>query len=151
MRTIRMFGFAAVALLALGVTSAFGQYPPPVGNVTVSVSDSHPAPNTTVTATVRIVDSQGRVAGGASCTASVSGGAGASVSPSSFTSNADGSFSLDIGTGSAAGSVTVSISCGGAGASATIAVGGGTEISIDSGVQDFWARAFGWLRHFHLG
>ena len=153
LRTLRMVGLMTVALLALGLSAAAGQYPPVAGNVTLSLSNPSVSTGSTVIATVRIVDSQGHAVGGASCTASVSGGTGASVSPSSFTSNADGSFPLSVSTGSSAGSVSLSVSCGGSGASASISVSGdGTSSNaIAQHVQEFWARAFGWLRHLHGG
>ena len=153
MGTIRMIALMAVALLALGFSAAAGQYPAAAGNVTLSLSNANVSTGSTVTAAVKIVDSEGRAVGGASCTATVSGGAGASVSPGAFTSNADGSFSLSVGAGSSPGSVSLNVSCGGSGAAATISVGGGAPSAfvLSLRLQDFFTRTFGWLYRFHIG
>ena len=106
--------------LAVGAHSrADAQYPPPIGNVTIAVSDGTAGASQDVGVTATVVDTNGDPAAGASCTFSIAQqpGADASVEAGPFTTNADGQVTTTLHTGSAIGSVVVAASCVRAGCS----------------------------------
>ncbi len=94
---------AIVAAGALIPATAFAQYPPPDGNLTITVVDSNTVVKVTAT------DAAGSPVAGAVVSATVAG-TGASISPASATTNSQGQavFTLIAGTGS----VTVSATSG---------------------------------------
>jgi len=100
--------------LAVGAHSrADAQYPPPIGNVTIAVSDGTAGAGQDVGVTATVVDSNGDPAAGASCTFRIAQqpGADASVAAGPFTTNADGQVTTTLHTGSTIGSVVVEGSC----------------------------------------
>jgi hypothetical protein len=150
MRAIRLIALSVASVLALSVSAAFAQYPAPAGSVGISLSTANPQVGSTVDATVRIIGPGGSTLGGASCSASVSGGTGASVSPAEFTTGPDGSAALSVNTGSSAGQITVTVNCNVGGTNVVITTGGdgggGALVQLESSVRNFWRGAFGWLQ-----
>ena len=100
--------------LAAGAHSpAAAQYPPPIGNVTIAVSDGTAGAGQDVLVTATALDENGNAVAGASCTFRIAQhpGADASVEPGPFTTNADGRVTTTLHTGSAAGVLVVEGSC----------------------------------------
>jgi hypothetical protein len=131
----------AIAALA-SISVAAGQYPPAGSPVTITASDPNPGTGETISLTIHVTEqtsanidtdsgrailasvpkdeaNTGQVTAASfaapyNCTSSVSGGAGATVTPASFTTDASGDASLSLYTGTQAASLTVSVNCGGA-------------------------------------
>ena len=100
--------------LALGARSrAAAQYPPPIGNVTIVVSDGSAGVGQDVLVTATARDENGNAAAGASCTFRIAQqpGTDASVAAGPFTTNADGQVTTTLHTGSTAGPLVVEGSC----------------------------------------
>lgn len=147
-----VIALAGAALVALSVGAVSAQYPPPQGQVAITVSDPTPGVGETVSLTIVVtpaaaanLDSSGddailasypRAPGEAgdsllqqappfSCTAGVTGGSGATVTPTSFNTDSSGAAALSVFTGSVPAVLTVSVECGVASGQAILTVGDG--------------------------
>jgi hypothetical protein len=125
----RVTAFLVAGALALGMTAAIAQYPPPGGSIFLIASVPSPTVNSESSFTVRLVASDGSAADSVACTAVIASqpGTGASVSPGSFTTASDGTATLNIQSGNTAGDVTVSVACGQISALATLTVVSGSS------------------------
>lgn len=149
MKTLATFILAAS--LAIGsISLAAAQYPPPGAAVVITTSDPNPGVGETVSLTVQvsapaasnIEGTSGRAilasmpsapqddirtaslqAPPYSCTTSVSGGSGASVSPSTLQTDANGVAAVSLYTGTQAANLTVTVSCGTVSGQAIVPVG----------------------------
>jgi hypothetical protein len=124
------------AVLALGASQVYAQYPPPAGNVVVSPAGPNPGVNGQTTFAVTVQSEAGAPAANVNCTASIASqpGSDASVFPTSFTTDGSGKANLTLKAGSSAGPVTVAVRCGELNATAVIAVGAGVPLPPDTGV-----------------
>lgn len=129
---LKMFVMTAVAASALGGGAALAQYPGPTGNVALSSCSAPGAggslgtlqPNSSTCVNTAVLSSGGQPVANAACTASVSGGSGASVSPSTFTTNAQGTAQLTVTIGNSTDDVRLSVACGQATSTAVLDVAG---------------------------
>lgn len=154
MRALTAGAITAALVLALVATSASAQYPSPEEPITVELSDPTPEVGETITLNIVVQNpdaaselSQGPrlvLAGGPlsapsaagsalqqgppfSCTAGVSGGEGAEVSPEDFETDSDGRASLELYTGTQPATLTVSIVCGELSTQVVVPVGGADD------------------------
>ncbi|MGE5597276.1 MAG: hypothetical protein ACM3S1_14725, partial [Hyphomicrobiales bacterium] len=144
---------SAAMLGALAVAPAFAQYPPPGEPITITPSNATPAVGQTITLQIQVNQQQaaaiGNQGGGVilasamkpgaatgpqaqaglqvvACTAGVTGGAGATVTPTSFNTDAQGRAELSLYTGTQPGTLTVGVTCGSNSAQILVQVGAAT-------------------------
>jgi hypothetical protein len=98
-----------VALVIAGGTAS-AQYPPPVGSVTASLSDTTPATGTSVACTCTVLDTVGNPVAGEVCDFTIVSqpGADASLSSTTAVTNAQGIATVTLFTGSTPGTISVS-------------------------------------------
>jgi ABC-type Na+ efflux pump permease subunit len=100
-----------VALTALTIAggTASAQYPPPVGSVTTSLSDTTPATGASVTCTCTVLDTVGNPVAGETCVFAIVSqpGTDASLSSTTAITNAQGIATVTLYTGTTAGSISV--------------------------------------------
>ena len=98
-------------LVALAITgeTASAQYPPPVGSVTTSLSDTTPATGTSVTCTCEVLDTVGNPVAGEVCEFTITSqpGTDASLSSTTAVTNAQGIATVTLFTGSTPGTIVV--------------------------------------------
>jgi len=97
-----------VALVIAGGTAS-AQYPPPVGSVTTSLSDTTPATGTSVTCTCTVLDTVGNPVAGEVCEFTIVSqpGTDASLSSTTAVTNAQGIATVTLFTGSTPGTIVV--------------------------------------------
>lgn len=97
-----------VALTIAGGTAS-AQYPPPVGSVTTSLSDTTPATGSSVTCTCTVLDTAGNPVAGEVCVFTIVSqpGTDAYLSSTTAVTNAQGIATVTLFTGSTAGSIVV--------------------------------------------
>jgi hypothetical protein len=98
-----------VALVIAGGTAS-AQYPPPVGSVTASLSDTTPATGTSVACTCTVLDTVGSPVADEVCEFTIVSqpGADASLSSTTAVTNAQGIATVTLFTGSTPGTISVS-------------------------------------------
>jgi hypothetical protein len=107
----------AIALVAVGLLvaltiaggTASAQYPPPVGSVTTSLSDTTPATGASVTCTCAVLDTVGNPVAGEVCEFTIVSqpGTDASLSSTTAVTNAQGIATVTLFTGSTSGTIVV--------------------------------------------
>jgi hypothetical protein len=100
--------FLVGLVIAGGTASA--QYPPPVGSVTASLSDTTPATGTSVACTCTVLDTVGNPVADEVCEFTIVSqpGADASLSSTTAVTNAQGIATVTLLTGSTPGTISVS-------------------------------------------
>jgi hypothetical protein len=100
-------GLLAALTIAGGTASA--QYPPPVGSVTTSLSDTTPATGASVTCTCAVLDTVGNPVAGEVCEFTIVSqpGTDASLSSTTAVTNAQGIATVTLFTGSTSGTIVV--------------------------------------------
>jgi len=110
---VAMAAFVLGALAAVWTGQAEAQYPEPIADVIIAVDDTTAGPGDDVSVTATVLDTNGDVVVGASCTFVVGEqpGADATVDAGPFTTNEDGQVQTTLHTGSTAGPIVVEASC----------------------------------------
>jgi hypothetical protein len=117
--------------LAIAGGTASAQYPPPVGSVTTSVSETAPATGASVTCTCKVLDTVGNPVAGEVCTFTIVSqpGTDAHLSAATATTNAQGIATVTLLTGSAAGSIVVNSTARGIQSQATVTTKAATPVA----------------------
>jgi len=102
-----IIAFLVALTIAGGTASA--QYPPPVGSVTTSLSDTTPATGSSVTCTCTVLDTVGNPVAGEVCEFTIVSqpGTDAYLSSTTAVTNAQGIATVTLFTGSTAGTIIV--------------------------------------------
>jgi hypothetical protein len=97
-----------IALTVAGGTAS-AQYPPPVGSVTTSASDTTPSTGDSVTCTCKVLDTTGSPVAGETCTFSIVSqpGTDARLSSTTAVTNAQGIATVTLITGSTKGAIVI--------------------------------------------
>lgn len=115
MKALALVAVLAAALFAVLATPVSAQYPTPIGACTITAATGSAPPNSTLTFTVTVLQSDGVTpASGVSGVASIISqpGQGATITNPNYTTNSEGKASIQVQTGNTAGSITVGVTCG---------------------------------------
>lgn len=117
--------------LAIAGGTASAQYPPPVGSVTTSVSETAPAAGASVTCTCKVLDTVGEPVAGETCTFTIVSqpGTDARLSSTTAITNALGIATVTLFTGSDPGSIVVSSTARGIQSQATVTAKAATPVA----------------------
>lgn len=117
--------------LAIAGGTASAQYPPPVGSVTTSVSETAPATGASVPCTCKVLDTVGKPVAGEVCTFTIVSQPGtyASLSSTTAVTNAQGIATVTLFTGSDPGSIVVSSTARGVQSQATVTAKAATPVA----------------------
>jgi len=118
--------------LAIAGGTASAQYPPPVGSVTTSVSETTPATGASVTCTCKVLDTVGNPVAGEVCSFTIVSqpGTDARLSSATAVTNAQGIATVTLLTGSVPGSIVVSSTARGVQSQATVTAKAATPVAI---------------------
>jgi hypothetical protein len=117
--------------LAIAGGTASAQYPPPVGSVTTSVSETAPATEASVTCTCKVLDTVGEPVAGETCTFTIVSqpGTDARLSSTTAVTNALGIATVTLFTGSDPGSIVVSSTARGIQSQSTVTTKAATPVA----------------------
>jgi hypothetical protein len=106
---IALASIALLVALVIAGGTASAQYPPPVGSVTASLSDTTPATGTSVSCTCTVLDTVGNPVADEMCTFTIVSqpGTDASLSSATAVTNAQGIATVTLFAGSTAGTIVV--------------------------------------------
>jgi len=123
-------GLLVAMAIAGGTVSA--QYPPPVGSVTTSVSETAPAAGASVTCTCKVLDTVGNPVAGETCSFTIVSQPGTDAHLSSATGVTDalGIATVTLFTGSTPGSIVVSSTARGVESQATVTAKAATPAAV---------------------
>jgi len=118
--------------LAIAGGTASAQYPPPVGSVTTSVSETTPATGASVTCTCKVLDTVGNPVASETSTFTIVSqpGTDARLSSATAVTNAQGIATVTLLTGSTPGSIVVSCTARGIQSQATVTAKAATPVAI---------------------
>ncbi len=113
LNAIALAGIAVIATLVASWIVAFAQYPPPVGSVTTTSSNTSPTTGTSVTVTCTVLDTQGNAVANEPCTFTIVSQPGTDATLEggttvTKTTNAQGKATAALSAGSAPGQIVVS-------------------------------------------
>ena len=126
MRRARMLSIIVLALAALPLGIAYGQYPQPVGACTIA-GPATLVPNSEAIYTVTVRDTQGNPKAGQTGSVVITPAGAATATPSNFVTNAQGTATITVKAGPNTTNASVEILCGD--------LKGGTSIRINPGVS----------------
>jgi hypothetical protein len=126
MRRARMLTIFVLALAALPLGIAYGQYPQPVGACTIA-GPATLIPNSEAVYTVTVRDTQGNPKAGQTGSVVITPAGAATATPSNFVTNAQGTETITVKAGPNTTNASVEILCGD--------LKGGTSIRINPGAS----------------
>jgi len=115
LKAIALAGIGVIAALAASWIVTFAQYPPPVGSVTTTASNTSPATGASVIVTCTVLDTQGNPVANEPCTFTIVSQPGTDATLEGATTvtkttNAQGKATAVLSAGSAPGQIVVSTS-----------------------------------------
>ncbi|MDP2947937.1 MAG: hypothetical protein Q8P22_00150 [Chloroflexota bacterium] len=125
LNAIALAGIAVIATLVASWIVAFAQYPPPVGSVTTTASNTSPATGASVTVTCTVLDTQGNPVANEPCTFTIVSQPGTDATLDGATTvtkttNAQGKATAVLSAGSAPGQIVVSTGARGIASQVTV-------------------------------